>query len=51
MRRIRERVAGLDVHRDTVTACALVREPGETEARADKARFATTARGVGELVD
>lgn len=51
MRRIRDRVGGLDVHRDSVTVCAQVREPGEAEATVEKARFVTTARGVAELVD
>lgn len=51
MRRIRDRVAGLDVHRDSVTACAEVREEGESEPRVEKAEFATTARGVAELTD
>lgn len=51
MRRIRDRVAGLDVHRDSVTACAQVREAGETEPTVEKAQFATTAKGVGELAE
>lgn len=51
MRRIRDRVAGLDVHRDSVTACAQVREAGETEPTVGKAQFATTAKGVGELAE
>lgn len=51
MRRIRDRVGGLDVHRDSVTACAQVREPGEPDPTVDKSRFSTTARGVAELVD
>ena len=51
MRRIRDRVAGLDVHRDSVTACSQVREGNQPEPRVEKARFATTARGVAELAD
>lgn len=51
MRRIRDRVGGLDVHRDSVTACALVRESMSAEATVTKAKFATTARGVAELAD
>lgn len=51
MRRIRDRVAGLDVHRDTVTACSQIREPDRSEPVIDHAQFATTARGVAELAD
>lgn len=51
MRRIRDRVAGLDVHRDTVTACSQIREPDQSEPVIDHAQFATTARGVSELAD
>lgn len=51
MRRIRDRVGGLDVHRDSVTACALVRESLADEPTVSKAKFATTARGVAELAD
>lgn len=51
MRRIRDRVAGLDVHRDSVTACAQLREPGEEEPTVEKAKFATTARGVADLAE
>ncbi len=40
MRRIRDRVAGLDVHRDSVVACAEVFEGSEVQT--DKPRFATT---------
>jgi len=47
MRRIRDRVAGLDVHRDSVTACAQLFDGREVEV--DKARFATTAVGVRAL--
>jgi transposase len=47
MRRIRDRVAGLDVHRDNVVACVQVFEGGELLT--DKARFATTTAGVAEL--
>lgn len=51
MRRIRDRVAGLDVHRDSVTACSQIREGSQPEPMVEKARFATTARGVAELAD
>src|SRR5436189_6411882 len=48
MEQIRERVAALDVHRDTVAACARVPGP-RGGVRLDKARFATTTAGVAEL--
>ena len=48
MRRIRERVAGLDVHRDTVVACVLVfAASGEVEVH--KAKFGTTVAEVNRL--
>lgn len=47
MRRIRDRVAGLDVHRDSVVACVLVVEAGEVVGH--KQRFKTTSGGVREL--
>ena len=49
MRKIRDRVAGLDVHRDSVVACARVVE-GE-EVSVDKARFKTTTAGVAALAE
>ena len=49
MRRIRDRVAGLDVHRDSVTACAQVFDGGVVET--GKERFATTGVGVRALAD
>lgn len=45
MRPIRDRVGALDVHRDSVTACAQGREPGREMPSVEKAQFATTARG------
>ena len=42
-----ERVAGLDVHRDTVVACARLGRP--ERLRVLKKRFATTAAGIDEL--
>lgn len=51
MRRIRDRVGGLDVHRDSVTVCAQLREPGGEAPLVEKAKFATTARGVAEMAD
>jgi len=48
MKRIRDRVAGLDVHRDSVVACCRVVDP-DGEVEVTKARFATTRRGLVEL--
>lgn len=48
MKRIRDRVAGLDVHRDSVTACArVVDHAGEIVEELE--RFSTTTAGVAEL--
>jgi len=47
MRRIHDRVGGLDVHRDSVVACAEMFDGHSVEI--DKATFATTAKGVREL--
>src|SRR6266571_2088541 len=48
MELIHERVAGLDVHRDSVTACA--RRPGPRGGTVtDKERFKTTTSGLGRL--
>lgn len=47
MRRIHDRVGGLDVHRDSVVACAELFD-GRSVA-IDKATFTTTAKGVREL--
>ena len=50
MEQIHERVAGLDVHRDSVSACARV--PGvRREVVTHKARYATTTVGLAELAD
>ena len=49
MRRIRDRVAGLDVHRDSVTACVQLFAGREVEV--DKQRFGTTGAGVRALGD
>jgi transposase len=49
MRRIRDRVGGLDVHKDSVVACARV-VLGE-EVSVDKQRFGTTMREVRALRD
>ena len=48
MKRIRDRVAGLDVHRDTVVACCRVVDP-DGEVEVTKQSFATTRKGLGEL--
>jgi transposase len=47
MRRIRDRVAGLDVHRDSVTACVQLFDGRDVEV--DKQRFGTTGAGVRAL--
>lgn len=51
MRRIRDRVSGLDVHKESVTACAQVRDPAEAEPTVEKEKFSTTAKGIAALVD
>jgi transposase len=48
VKQIRDRVAGLDVHRDSVVACCRVREPGG-EVELSKACFSTTRAGLVEL--
>ena len=48
MKRIRDRVAGLDVHRDTVVACCRVVEP-DGSVEVTKQSFATTRKGLTEL--
>jgi transposase len=48
VKRIRERVAGLDVHRDTVVACCQVKQP-DRSIEVTKQSFSTTAKGLGEL--
>lgn len=45
---LHERVAGLDVHRDTVAACVRLPGPGR-EPELHKDRFATTTGGVARL--
>lgn len=49
MKPIREKVAGLDIHRDTVVACCRVHEQGRRVV-ATKRTFATTTRGLMDLV-
>jgi transposase len=48
MKQIRDRVAGLDVHRDTVVACRRIASPGGS-VEMSKATFSTTAKGLAEL--
>lgn len=50
MKRIRDRVAGLDVHRDTVVACVRLVEPSG-EVSTDKRRFATTSASLSQLAE
>ena len=49
MRRVRDRVAGLDVHRDTVVACTQILDG--RRVRVDKASFATTTAGIRDLAE
>src|SRR5665647_1992460 len=48
MRRIHNRVASLDVHRDTVVACCQVAHPNQS-VEVTKQSFSTTSKGLGEL--
>ncbi len=48
MKRIRDRVAGLEVHRDTIVACCRVVDP-DGEVEVTKQSFPTTRKGLGEL--
>lgn len=48
MKQIRDRVAGLDVHRDNVVACCRVQEP-DGQVELTKRSFPTTRKGLGEL--
>lgn len=50
MKQLRDPVAGLDVHRDTVVA-AVRTVAADGEASFVKRKFATTRRGVKELID
>lgn len=47
MKRIHDRVGGLDVHRDTVVACVELFDG--TDVEIEKATFSTTATGVRQL--
>lgn len=48
MKQIRDKVGGLDVHRDTVVACARIVQP-DRSVEVTKRSFTTTSRGLGEL--
>jgi len=48
VKQIRDRVAGLDVHRDNVVACCRVQDP-DGQVELSKRSFATTRKGLGEL--
>jgi transposase len=50
MEQIYERVAGLDVHRDSVSACTRVPDV-RSGVVSHKARYATTTAGLAELAD
>lgn len=50
MEEIYERCAGLDVHRDQVTACVRVPSPGGGRAE-QQAEFSTTTDGLLQLLD
>jgi transposase len=48
VKQIRDKVAGLDVHRDTVVACCRVGQP-DRSVDVTKRSFGTTAKGLAEL--
>ena len=48
MKQIRDKVGGLDIHRDTVVACTRVQMP-DGSVEVEKQRFATTQAGLAEL--
>ena len=50
MKQIRDKVGGLDVHRDSVVACCRITMP-DGSIEVTKARFATTQRGLAELAE
>lgn len=50
VKQIREKVGGLDVHRDTVVACCRVVGP-DGSVSVSKASFATTSKGLAELAE
>lgn len=48
MKQIRDKVGGLDVHRDSVVACTRIQMP-TGEVQVEKQRFATTQTGLARL--
>ena len=48
MKQIRDKVGGLDVHRDSVVACARIQMP-DGSVEVTKERFSTTQAGLAEL--
>ncbi len=48
MKQIRDKVGGLDVHRDSVVACTRITQPAGT-IEVEKERFATTQTGLAQL--
>ena len=50
MKQIRDRVAGLDVHRDSVVACARIALPS-TPVELDKEKFGTTTAELNKLAE
>lgn len=48
MKQIRDKVGGLDVHRDSVVACTRIQMP-DGQVEVEKERFTTTQAGLAEL--
>jgi len=48
VKQIRDKVGGLDVHRDSVVACSRVQMP-DGQVEVEKERFTTTQAGLAEL--
>lgn len=48
MKQIRDKVGGLDVHRDSVVACTRIQAP-DGSVETDKQRFSTTQKGLAAL--
>jgi len=48
VKQIRDKVGGLDVHRDSVVACSRIQMP-DGQVEVEKERFATTQAGLAEL--
>src|SRR5207244_719814 len=49
MRIMHERCCGLDIHKDSIAACALIREKGKTQE--ETRRFGTMTRDLEELAE